>query len=112
MNTTLRAAVHLGKDYDTNLTFVKNYLWKKTGQLFREAEKLISGQTETTGISLINFQDLRWVSIDKFIAQSLSIFHCQSLCLLQFCTLFGEDGRQSRLNPGRAKFNGVRTTII
>ena len=27
MNTTLRAAVHLGKDCGTNLGFVKNYLW-------------------------------------------------------------------------------------
>ena len=27
-----------------------------------ETEKLISGQTQTTGTSLINFQDLRWVS--------------------------------------------------
>ena len=62
MNTSLRAAVHLGKDYDTNMRFVKKYLWKTTGQLFRETEKLISGQTETTGISLINFTDLRWVS--------------------------------------------------
>ena len=61
-NTTLRAAVHLGKDTDMNLRFVKNYLWKTTGQLFRETEELISGQTETTGISLINFQELRWVS--------------------------------------------------
>ena len=34
MNTTLRAAVHLGKDYDMNLRFVKNYLWKTTGQVF------------------------------------------------------------------------------
>ena len=62
MNITLQAAVHLGKDYDTILIFVKNYLWKTTGQLFMEKEKLISGPTETTGISLINFQDLRWVS--------------------------------------------------
>ena len=62
MNTTLRAAVHLGEDYDTNLRSVKIYLWKTTGQLFRETEKLISGQTEPTGISLISFQDLRWVS--------------------------------------------------
>ena len=62
MNTTLRAAVHLGKDSDMNLRFVKNYLWKTTGQLFRGTEKLISGQTETAGISLIDFQDLRCVS--------------------------------------------------
>ena len=62
MNTTHRAAVHLGEDYDTNLRYVKIYLWKTTGQLFRETEMPISCQTETTGISLINFQDLRWVS--------------------------------------------------
>ena len=59
MDTTLRAAVHLGKDNDTNMRFVKNYLWKTKGQLFRETEKLISGQTETAGFSLVNFQDLR-----------------------------------------------------
>ena len=47
MNTTLRGADHLGKDYDKlrfvvliihinkNLSLVKNYLWKTTGQLFR-----------------------------------------------------------------------------
>ena len=57
MNTTLRVAVHLGKDYDMNLRFVKNYLWKTTGQLFWETERRISRQIQTTGISLINFQD-------------------------------------------------------
>ena len=67
MNTTLRAAVHLGKDYEMNLRIVKNHLLKTTGQLFSETEKLISGQTETTGKSMINFQDLRWV--DMLIAQ-------------------------------------------
>ena len=36
MNTTLRAAADLGKDYDMNLRFVQNYLWKTTGQLFRK----------------------------------------------------------------------------
>ena len=39
MNTTLRAAVYLGKDYDTNLSFVKNYLWKTTRQLFSGRQK-------------------------------------------------------------------------
>ena len=33
MNTTLRAAVHLGNDHDTILRFVKNRLWKTAGQL-------------------------------------------------------------------------------
>ena len=62
MNTALRASVHLGKDYDMNSRFSKNYLWKTTGQLFRETEKLISGQAATTGASLLNFQDSRCVS--------------------------------------------------
>ena len=46
MNTTLRAAVHLGKDYDTNLHYAKNHLWDSLGQLFCEIKRLISEQSE------------------------------------------------------------------
>ena len=88
MNTTLRAAVHLGKDYDTNLRSVKHSLWKTTEQFFRETEKLISGQTETTGISLINFQDLRWVSTSllhsrayQYATAKVYVFSDSVLCL-------------------------------
>ena len=87
-NTTLRAAVHLGKDCDTSLRFVKNYLWKTTGQLFRETEKPISGQTKTTGISLINFQELRWVSTSllhsrayQYATAKVCVFSDSVLCL-------------------------------
>ena len=59
VDSTLRAAVHLGKDCDANLRYAMNHLWKTTGELFRETERLMSGQTGTTSISLINFQDLR-----------------------------------------------------
>ena len=52
MNTTLKAAVHLGNDGDVNLRHVKNSFWSSGGQLFGETEKLISDPTETTGISL------------------------------------------------------------
>ena len=62
MNTTLRAAVHLGKDYEVNLRYVRDHLWKTAEQLFNETKKLVSGQTETAGISLISFQDFRLVS--------------------------------------------------
>ena len=93
MNTTLRAAVHLGKVYDMNLRFVKNYLWKTTGQHFRETEKLISGQTETTGISLVNFQEMRWVSTSllhsrsyQFSIAKVYVFSDSALCV-------GENGR-------------------
>ena len=61
----------------------------------RETEKLISGQTETTGKSLINFQDLWWVSTS-----------------FRLCALLGKNGRQSFWNPGRSKLNGIRTTIF
>ena len=39
MNSTLRAAVHLGKDNDTNLQHAKNHLWDSLGQLFCENKK-------------------------------------------------------------------------
>ena len=32
MDTTLRAAVHLGKDYDTNLHNAMNHIWDSLGQ--------------------------------------------------------------------------------
>ena len=47
------------KDYEVNLRYVKNHLWKTAGQLFRETEKLDRGQTETSGTNMMSFQDLR-----------------------------------------------------
>ena len=88
MNTIFRAAVHLGKDYDMNFRSVKNDLWKTTRQLFRETEKVISGQTETTGTSLINFQDLRWMSTSllhsrayQYSTAKAHVFSDSVLCL-------------------------------
>ena len=40
LNATLRAAVHLGQDHESNLRYVKNHFWKSVGQLFNENEKL------------------------------------------------------------------------
>ena len=50
LNTTLRAAVHLGQDHDANLHHVKNHLWNSVGQLFNETGKLISEQKEISGV--------------------------------------------------------------
>ena len=36
LNTTLRAAVHHGQDYEVNLRFVKSHLWNSVEQLFNE----------------------------------------------------------------------------
>ena len=53
-----------------------------------EREKLISGQTETTGISLINFQELRWVSTSllhsrayQYSTAKVYVFSDSVLCL-------------------------------
>ena len=62
INTIFKAAAHLGNDHDVNLRHVKNSFWSPTGQLFGKTEKLISGQTETTGMSLIDSKDSRWIS--------------------------------------------------
>ena len=60
MNTTLQAAVHLGQDNDQNLRFVKNHFWSSLKKLFKENEKLIMDQRETTGVSLIEYKDYTW----------------------------------------------------
>ena len=62
LNATLRAAIHLGQDYEVNLRYVQDNLWNSVGQLFRETGKLISEQKEITGISTIDFQDATWMS--------------------------------------------------
>ena len=51
LNTTLRAAVHLGQDHDANLHYLKINLWNSVGLLFRETGKLLSEQGEITGVS-------------------------------------------------------------
>ena len=58
LNATLQAAVHLGQADEANLRFVKNHLRNSVGQLFSETGKLISGQTEITGIDTTDFEDL------------------------------------------------------
>ena len=100
MNTTLRATIHLGNDYDTNLRFAKNSLEnnRTASQGNGKADQWSDRNHWHKPDQLPRFN----VGIDKLIAQSsLSIFHCQSLRLLRFCTLFGKDGRQSWKNSGR-----------
>ena len=110
-NATLKAAVHLGNDRDVNLRHVKNSFWRSTGQLFGEIEKLISGQTETAGIRLIDSEDFK-VGINKLIAQSsLSMCHCQGLCLLRLLCSAWEKWETILLNPRRNKFNGTQKPI-
>ena len=82
MNTTLRAAVHLGKENDMNSRFVKNHLWKTAGQLSTETEN-----------ELINIP----------LPRSMS---SPTLCSVW------EKWETILFIPGRSKSNGNRITII
>ena len=94
-----------------NLRFVKNYLWKTTGQLFRETEKLVSGQTETAGLSVVDFQDLRWCRQAYCTVELINIPLPKSTSSPILYSVW-ERWEMIFLNPGRAKFNGIRTTTI
>ena len=90
LNATLRAAVHLGKDHEVNLLYVKNNLWNSVGHLFRENGKLISEQTEITGVRTVKFKDAAWKLI---VRKSSSVHQRQNLRLLRLCALREKNGR-------------------
>ena len=80
-NTSLWAAVHLGKDYDVNLRFAK--------------KKIFGKQRNNKRDWFLKFE----VGIDNIFVQSnLSPFHCQSQRFLRFCNLFGKMGDDPESN--------------
>ena len=94
LNTSLQAVVHLGQDYEASLRFVKNHLWNSVARLFSETGKLISDQTEITGVNTINLKDLTWMSTSLLCSRAYRINHPgQSLRLLRLCALCGKNGR-------------------
>ena len=54
MNTTFRAAVHLGEDYDQNLRFVKSRFRSSLKKLFKETENLIKDRKRKLVYQLID----------------------------------------------------------
>ena len=105
MNATLRAAIHLGNDHYVNLRNVQNSSWRIAGQLFGDIEKLISGQTETSGINLIDSQDLRWISTSllhsrahQYATAKVYVFSDLVLCL----------GETIPINHGRTRVSGIQ----
>ena len=78
-NATLRAAVHLGQDYDQNLRFVKNHFWSSFyKKLFKETEKLIKNQTEIIGVSLIDYGDYTWSATSLLCDRILQISNAKT----------------------------------
>ena len=60
LSVTLQAAVHLGKDYTEILRSTKNQTKKSSRLLFQVTQKLITDQTEITGITTIDWREVMW----------------------------------------------------
>ena len=90
LNTTLRAAVHLGQDHEANLRYVKNHFWNSVGQLFNENEKLFGEQKEITDVRTIHFKDFRWMSTSLLCSKAYQVTNATAYV---FCALCGKNGR-------------------
>ena len=112
MNATLRAAVHLGKDYDMNLRYVKNDIWENNGTAFHGNGKADQWSDRN-----------HWHKPDQFPRFEVSTR--QAYCTVELINIPLPESMSSPilfsvwerwetilLNLGRAKFNGIRTTII
>ena len=60
MFVSLQTAAHLDKDYTENLRSTKNQIKKSLRQLFQVTERLITDQTEITGLTSIDWQQPLW----------------------------------------------------
>ena len=88
MSVTLQVAVHVGTNYTDNLRSTRNQPKKSLRQLFQVTRKLISDQTEITGITTIDWQQLMWrettLLTDKavqFATEKNRVFSDSVLCL-------------------------------
>ena len=64
LSVTLQAAVYLGTDSTENLRSIKNQPKKNLRQLFQATQKLITDQTEITGITTIDWRQRMYVERD------------------------------------------------
>ena len=78
MNTTLQAAVHLGRDNMENLRLTKNQLLKSVKQLFQVTEKLIKDQTEISGLTTIHCKELTWRSTTLLCDKPIEITNAKT----------------------------------
>ena len=81
LNATFRAAVHLGQDYEANLRYVKNHLWNSVGQLFNETGKLVSEQTDITGVNTIGFKEPQWMSTSFLCSRAYQVTNAKTYVL-------------------------------
>ena len=73
MNTTLQAAVHLGKDDDTNLHFAKNHIWDSLGHLFGEIKRPTCELSEILGPKTPEIVGLKIIEFEETTKRSISL---------------------------------------
>ena len=110
LNTTLQAAVHLGRDYEVNFRFVKNRLWNSVEQLFNETGRLIRDQTEITGVTTIDFEELTWRSTSLLCSKAFQITNAKMYIFSDWCFVW-EKWEMIRLQLGRTKLDGIRRIL-
>ena len=98
LNTTLRAAVHLGQDHEAYLRNVTNNLWNSVGQLFRKTGKLISQHNESLVLVLLISKILRGFRQAYCVNRLFRSPTPKRLRLLRPCALCGKNGRRSCCN--------------
>ena len=103
LNATLRAAVHLGQDYEANLRYVKNHLWNSVGLFFHETGKLISEQEEITRVSTFGFKDATWISTSSLCEKTFQITNAKLTSSPTLCSV-REKWEMILLRPGRENF--------
>ena len=118
LNTTLQAAVHLGRDYDTNLHYLKNHLWDSLGQLLCKIKqkKLISEQpeilgpkTQIFGLKIIEFEQTTWRSTSLLCERVYQITNAK-VYILSDSVLVWERWEMIQTQHGGIKLNGIRKT--
>ena len=60
MSVTLHAAVHLGENFTENLRSTMNQPKKSLRQLFQVTQRLITDETESSGLTTIDWQQPMW----------------------------------------------------
>ena len=88
MSVTLQAAVHLGKEYTEKLRSTNNQPMTSLRQLFQVTERLITDQTEITGLTTIDWQQAMWRETTlltdravQFATAKTSVFADSVLCV-------------------------------
>ena len=103
LNATLRAAGHLGQDYEANLRYVKNHLWKSVGLLFNETRKLISEQKEITGVITFGFKGATWMSTSSLCEKTYQFTNAKAYVFSDSVLCVGKMGGHPVANLEEAR---------